>query len=187
MQNSETVFGGVAVSAEEKWHASEVAEALERLETTPSGLSQEEAESRLKQYGFNKLAAVGKISPLMILFRQFKSILILILVGATIISLVTGHGVDAVVIFAIVLVSAVLGFTQEYRAERALEALKKMLSPNAVVIRDGKEVSISASEVVPGDILVLREGDKIPADARLIETISLQANEASLTGESMPA
>ena len=174
------------MSAEEKWHASEVAEALERLETNTSGLSQEEAASRLKQYGFNELAAVGKISPLTILFRQFKSILILILVGATIISLVTGHGVDAVVIFAIVLVSAVLGFTQEYRAERALEALKKMLSPNAVVIRDGKEVTIPASEVVPGDILVLREGDKIPADARLIETISLQANEASLTGESMP-
>ncbi|HKZ95341.1 MAG TPA: cation-transporting P-type ATPase, partial [Candidatus Bathyarchaeia archaeon] len=104
------------MSAEEKWHASEVAEALERLETNTSGLSQEEAASRLKQYGFNELAAVGKISPLTILFRQFKSILILILVGATIISLVTGHGVDAVVIFAIVLVSAVLGFTQEYRA-----------------------------------------------------------------------
>ncbi len=174
------------MSAEEKWHASEVAEALERLETNTSGLSQEEAESRLKQYGFNELAAVGKISPLTILFRQFKSILILILVGATIISLVTGHGVDAVVIFAIVLVSAVLGFTQEYRAERALEALKKMLSPNAVVIRDGKEVTIPAREIVPGDILVLKEGDKIPVDARLIETISLQANEASLTGESMP-
>jgi len=174
------------VSAEEKWHASEVAEALERLETNTSGLSQEEAASRLKQYGFNKLAAVGKISPLMILFRQFKSILILILVGATIISLVTGHGVDAVVIFAIVLVSAVLGFTQEYRAERALEALKKMLSPNAVVIRDGKEATIPIREIVPGDILVLREGDKPPADARLIETTSLQINEASLTGESMP-
>jgi len=174
------------VSAEEKWHASEVAEALERLETNTSGLSQEEAASRLKQYGFNELAAVGKISPLTILFRQFKSILILILVGATIISLVTGHGVDAVVIFAIVLVSAVLGFTQEYRAERALEALKKMLSPNAVVIRDGKEATIPIREIVPGDILVLREGDKPPADARLIETTSLQINEASLTGESMP-
>ena len=174
------------MSAEEKWHASEVAEALERLETNTSGLSQEEAASRLKQYGFNELAAVGKISPLTILFRQFKSILILILVGATIISLVTGHGVDAVVIFAIVLVSAVLGFTQEYRAERALEALKKMLSPNAVVIRDGKEVTIPAREIVPCDILFLKEGDKPPADARLIETTSLQINEASLTGESMP-
>jgi len=175
------------VNAEEKWHALEIAEALHRFKTSAQGLTRDEAASRLKQYGFNELAAVGKISPLTILFRQFKSILILILVGATIISLVTGHGVDAVVIFAIVLVSAVLGFTQEYRAERALEALKKMLSPTAVVIRDGKEVTIPAREIVPGDILVLREGDKISADARLIETINLQTNEASLTGESMPS
>jgi len=175
------------VNAEEKWHASEVAEAFERLETSTSGLSQEEAASRLKKYGFNELAGTGKISPLAILFRQFKSILIMILIGATIISLLTpGHEIDALVIFAIVLVSTVLGFSQEYRAERVLEALKKMLSPSAVVIRDGKETTIPAREIVSGDILVLKEGDKIPADARLIEIISLQTNEASLTGESMP-
>jgi len=175
------------VNAEEKWHALEILEALNRLKTSIQGLAQEEAASRLKQYGFNELAAVGKVSPLAILFRQFKSILILILVGATVISLVTEHALDAVVIFAIVLVSATLGFAQEYRAERALEALKGMLSPTAVVMRDGKEVTIPAREIVPGDILVLREGDKIPADARLIEAINLQTNEASLTGESMPS
>lgn len=174
------------MSAEEKWHTLEIAEAFDRLETSTEGLTQEEAASRLKQYGFNELATVGKVSLAAILFRQFKNILILILVGATIVSLVTGHGVDALVIFAIVLVSAVLGFTQEYRAERALEALKKMLSPTAVVIRDGKGVTIPAREIVLGDVLVLKEGDRIPADARLIETINLQTNEASLTGESMP-
>jgi len=174
------------MNAEEKWHTLEITEALDRFKTSTQGLTQEEAASRLKQYGFNELAAVGKISPLTILFRQFKNILILILVGATIVSLVTGHGVDAVVIFAIVLVSAVLGFTQEYRAERALEALKKMLSPTATVVRDGKETVIPARETVPGDIVTLREGDKISADARLIEVINLQVNEASLTGESMP-
>jgi len=175
------------VNAEEKWHALEISEALERLKTSTQGLTQKEVASRIKQYGFNELATVEKISPLTIFFRQFKSILILILVGATIVSLVTGHTVDAAVVFAIVLVSAVLGFTQEYRAERALEALKKMLSPTAVVIRDRKEVLISTKEIVPGDILVLREGDRISADARLIEAMSLRTNEASLTGESMPA
>ena len=175
------------MNAEEKWHALEISEALERLKTSTQGLTQKEVASRIKQYGFNELATVEKISPLTIFFRQFKSILILILVGATIVSLVTGHTVDAAVVFAIVLVSAVLGFTQEYRAERALEALKKMLSPTAVVIRDRKEVLISTKEIVPGDILVLREGDRISTDARLIEAMSLRTNEASLTGESMPA
>jgi len=174
------------VNAEETWYALEVTEALDRLKTNKQGLTQEEAASRLNQYGFNELAALGKISPVAMFFRQFKSILILILIGATIISLVTGHPIDAMVIFAIVLVSAMLGFTQEYRAEKALEALKQMLSPTTVVIRDGKEVTLQAREIVPGDILVLREGDKIPADARLIETINLRTNEASLTGESMP-
>jgi len=174
------------VNAEEKWYALEITQCLARLKTSSQGLTREEAASRLEQYGFNELAAVGKISPLTIFFRQFKSILILILIGATIISLVTGHGIDALVIFAIVLISAVLGFTQEYRAERALEALKKILSPTVVVMRDGKELTIPARETVPGDILVLREGDRVPADARLIEVINLQINEASLTGESMP-
>jgi len=170
----------------EKWHAFEISEAIDRFKTSTEGLTQREAASRLKQYGFNELVSVGKISPLTILLRQFKSVLILILIVATIISLVTDHTLDATVIFAIVLVSATLGFTQEYRAERALEALKKMLSPTAVVIRDGKETTVPAREIVPGDILILREGDRVPADARLIEAISLQTNEASLTGESMP-
>jgi len=174
------------MNGEEKWHAFEISEAIDRFKTSTEGLTQREAASRLKQYGFNELVSVGKISPLTILLRQFKSVLILILIVATIISLVTDHTLDATVIFAIVLVSATLGFTQEYRAERALEALKKMLSPTAVVIRDGKETTVPAREIVPGDILILREGDRVPADARLIEAISLQTNEASLTGESMP-
>jgi len=174
------------MNGEEKWHAFEISEAIDRFKTSTEGLTQREAASRLKQYGFNELVSVGKISPLTILLRQFKSVLILILIVATIISLVTDHILDATVIFAIVLVSATLGFTQEYRAERALEALKKMLSPTAVVIRDGKETTVPAREIVPGDILILREGDRVPADARLIEAISLQTNEASLTGESMP-
>jgi len=174
------------MSAEEAWHSLEVAEALDRLNTSAKGLKLEEATYRLKQYGFNELVAVGKVSPLSIFFSQFKNILIIILLGATAISLATGHDVDAVVIFAIVIVSALVGFTQEYRAERALEALEKMLTPTAMVLRDGKETEIPVKEIVPGDILVLKEGDKVSADARLIEVINLRVNEASLTGESMP-
>jgi Ca2+-transporting ATPase len=123
------------MNAEEKWHTLEISEALERVKTSAHGLTQKEAEGRIKQYGLNELASAEDISPLTIFFRQFKSILILILVGATIISIFTGHTVDAAVILVIVLVSVVLGFTQEYRAERALEALKKMLRPTAVEIK----------------------------------------------------
>ena len=171
---------------EEEWHSLEVVQALEKLQTSPRGLSGPEASRRLKHYGFNELIGAARVPALRILFNQFKNVLVLILLSATLVSLATGHGVDAVVIFAIVLVSTVLGFFQEYRAERALEALKKMLSPTATVIRDGVESVIPAREIVPGDILVLGEGDKIPTDARLIEVVNLQVNEAALTGESLP-
>jgi len=174
------------MSAEETWHSLEVAEVLSKLNASTQGLKSEEAVNRLNRYGFNELAAVRKVSPLWILFSQFKSILILILLGATTISLATGHDVDAAIIFVIVIISALVGFTQEYRAERALEALKKMFSPIATVVRDGKDTEIPVREIVPGDILVLKEGDKVSADARLIEAINLHVNEASLTGESMP-
>jgi len=174
------------MSTEEEWHSLETAEVLGKLNASERGLKPEEAANRLMQYGFNELIAGRKVSPLSIFFSQFKSVLILILLGATIISLATGHDVDAVVIFTIVIVSTLVGFTQEYRAERALEALKKMLTPTAIVLRDGKETEIPVKEIVPGDILVLKEGDKVSADARLIEVINLQINEASLTGESMP-
>lgn len=174
------------MNAESEWHSLEVSQVLEKLQTSSQGLNVTEAANRLERFGFNELTGASTISPLRILFNQFKNVLILVLLGATLVSLVTGHGVDALVIFVIVMVSAVLGFFQEYRAERALEALKKMLSPTATIVRDGKEVVIPAREVVPGDIVALREGDKIPADARLIEVINLQVNEAALTGESMP-
>jgi len=174
------------MNVEGEWHSLEIPQVLERLQTSSQGLNVTEAANRLERFGFNELTIAAKISPLRILFNQFKNILTLVLLGATLVSLVTGHGIDAMVIFVIVMVSAVLGFFQEYRAERALEALKKMLSPTATIVRDGKEIVIPAREIVPGDIVVLREGDKIPADARLIDAINLQVNEAALTGESMP-
>jgi len=175
-----------AMSEQEIWHNSKPQNVFKRLNTKSEGLSSEEAGARLKKFGFNELTATHKTSPLKIFLQQFKSILVLILIAATIISLVTGHGVDALVILAIVLVSAILGFTQEFRAEKALDALKEMLSLTATVIRDGKEMTIAAREIVTGDILVLKEGDKVSADARLFDVASLQVNEASLTGESMP-
>src|SRR3989304_304527 len=173
------------MNAEEEWHSLETPQVLEKLQTSTQGLDVAEATNRLKHYGFNELTITAKVSPLRVCFNQFKNMLILIVIGVTFDSLATGHGIDAMIISVIVMVSAVLGFFQEYRAERALEALKKMLSPTATVVRDGKEIVIPAREIVPGDIVVLREGDKISADARLIEVISLQVNEASLTGESM--
>ncbi|MBY9009983.1 MAG: cation-translocating P-type ATPase [Candidatus Lokiarchaeota archaeon] len=168
------------------WHSLEISEVFKDLNTTPRGLSIKEVENRLISHGFNELKGSKKISPLKVFLNQFKSILILILIVATIISFVTGHEIDAIVILILVFVSTVIGFVQEYRAEKALEALKKMLSPIAVVMRDGKELEILVREIVPGDIIVLKEGDKVPADSRLIEVNNLQTNEASLTGESLP-
>lgn len=158
---------------EEVWHSLEVDDVLKRLNTSVQGLNREEAATRLEKYGFNELVAVRKVSPLRLLTSQFKSILLIILLGATAVSMAVGEVVDAIVILAIVIACAMLGFTQEYRAERALEALKKMLHPTASLMRSGKKAVIPVREIVPGDILVLREGDRVPADARLIEITSL--------------
>lgn len=174
------------IYAEANWHSLSVDDVLNMLGTSMDGLSGADAKVRLAKFGANELAAARKVSPLKIFLSQFRSILIWILIGATIVSLVMGEEVDAIVIFAIVLVSSTLGFIQEHRAERALEALKRMLSPTVTVIRDSRDAVIPVREVVPGDMIVLKEGDRVPADARLIETINLYVNEAPLTGESMP-
>ncbi len=168
------------------WHSTEIGDALHVLNSRTGGLTTEEAQSRLKQFGPNELEAERRISPLAIVFRQFKSFLVIVLLIATAISLALGEVIDALAIMVIVTISTVLGSTQEYRSEAALDALRNMLSPTASVLRDGQEKDVPASEIVPGDVLVLRAGDKVPADARLIETTRLQLNEASLTGESAP-
>jgi Ca2+-transporting ATPase len=168
------------------WYSLDINDVLQKFNSGAKGISSKEVMSRLDKFGYNELTISKRVSPLIIFLNQFKSILILILIAATIISFATGHELDAFVILVIVILSALVGFIQEFRAERALEALKRMLSPDATVIRDGKEILIPAREIVPGDIIVLKEGDKVPADARLIEIINLQINEASLTGESLP-
>lgn len=162
-------------------------EVLKELQVLPRlGLTKEEAKTRLEKYGSNELKKEKKTSPLAIFLHQFKNILIIILLCAIALSAAIGEILDAVIIGIIVLFCALLGFVQEYRAERALEALKKMLSPTITVLRDGQEEEILTKEVVPGDVIVLEAGDRIPADARIIESYSLRCDESSLTGESAP-
>lgn len=168
------------------WHAKSTDEAFDQLSSAETGLSANEAEARLAKYGPNEIQAAHRVSPWEILFEQFKNVLILILLGATAISFFLGHGTESIVIAVIVLFAVGLGFVQEYRAERAIEALRQMAAPTATVLRDGIEVKVPAREVVPGDVTLLRTGDRIPADGRLIESINLQIEEAALTGESVP-
>ena len=169
---------------ETAWYHVTSEEALRELGATPAGLSPAEAATRLARYGPNTLREEKGVNPWHLLFAQFKNFLILLLVAATALSLLLGHTLDAVIIFSIVILSALLGFYQEFRAERAMQALKAMASPTASVMRGGEPVEIASADVVPGDILILRAGDRLPADARLLEAVNLRADEASLTGES---
>lgn len=168
------------------WHTLSIDEVLSNLRSTPEGLTSAEAQRRLDEFGLNEIVAARRVSPLELLLAQFKNVLIIILLVATAISAFLGHGVEAIAISVIVLFAVLLGFVQEYRAERAIEALKQIAAPSATVIRDGEEVSVLARNLVPGDVILLKVGDRIPADARLLEAINLQAEEAVLTGESVP-
>lgn len=162
-------------------------ESLKELESNEEiGLKHLQAELRQKKYGINKITHDRKISAFKIFFQQFTNPLIYVLLIAFVISLIIKHFVDAGVILAIVILNSILGFTQEYRAERALELLKKMAAPQARVIRHGHTKVINASKLVPGDIIILETGDKIPADARVLHSVNLKVNEAVLTGESIP-
>lgn len=174
------------MSQDTPFHALSVDETLARLQASPRGLARDEAARRLVQHGPNVLESGHRLSPWPILLSQFKNVLIIILLVATVLSAFLGHTVEAVAIGVIVLFAALLGFVQEFRAERALEALRQLAAPNASVLRDGEEEDIPARDVVPGDILLLRSGDKVAADARLVEAVNLQVEEAALTGESMP-
>ena len=168
------------------WHTLSATDVMTRLGVdAPRGLSDADARNRLNQFGPNELQAAPRASALQMLIEQFKNILILILLVAVGLSALLGHGVEAAVIGVIVLFAVLLGFIQEYRAERAIEMLREMAAPTATVIRGGDERDIPARELVPGDIILIHAGDRIPADARLIESINLQVEEAALTGESL--
>ena len=166
------------------WHTLTVDAALSRLTSGLDGLAEIEVHRRLAIHGPNELEATTRESAWHTLAAQFKNVLILILLAGTIVSGFLGHTLEAVVITVIVLFAVLLGFIQEYRAGRALEALKKLAAPIARVLRDGQERVVPARDLVPGDVVVLRAGDRVPADARVIQTANLAVDEAALTGES---
>lgn len=166
------------------YHLLSVSENYQLLDTSKQGLHGAEAEKRLKRYGKNELSEKKKTSVLVMLFQQFKDVMIFILLIAAVISFVVGDLKDAAVILVIVLLNAIIGFVQEYRAERAMAALKKMAAFGATVRRGGTILQLPASEIVPGDIVLLEAGMSVPADIRLTETYALKVEEASLTGES---
>lgn len=168
-----------------EWHSMEATDVIRELGTDPNyGLSAEEVNRRIEKYGYNELTREKQASPFALFFNQFKNVLIIILLVATLLSGLAGETLDAALILVIVLFCAILGFIQEYRAERALDALKKMLSPAITVVRQGREEEVATKQLVPGDLLLLEAGDKIPADGRIIENSSLRCDEAPLTGES---
>lgn len=169
-----------------KWHALSPEEALEILGSSKKGLSAEEAKRRLEIYGYNELEEKRKKTVWGTFVEQFKSFLVAILLFAILFSIIMEDFIDAGAIASILIINAVLGTVQEYRAEKSLEALKRLAAPKAKVIREGLETVVPAKELVPGDLVVLRVGDKVPADCRLVESYNLRCDEAILTGESVP-
>jgi len=169
------------------WYRLPAAEVLQQLgSSAEKGLTAAEAARRLSAQGPNELQAAHRVSAWSVLLDQFKNVLIIILLVAVVLSAFLGHAIEALAIAIIALFAVLLGFYQEFRAERAIEALRQMAAPTASVLRDGREHNVPAREVVTGDIIYLRTGDKIPADGRLIEVANLQTEEAALTGESVP-
>jgi len=169
------------------WFSKTQKEVLEELNVNPAvGLTSEEAEARLKKYGQNKLKGKPKKSLISLFFAQLKDMLIYVLLSAAVITVVIGEYVDAIIILLVVILNAVIGVVQEYKAEKAIEALQKMTTPKSLVRRDGEIKEISSEQIVPGDIVIIDTGRFIPADLRLIESANLQIEESALTGESVP-
>jgi P-type Ca2+ transporter type 2C len=167
-------------------HSQSIENLFSNLKSSKKGLTQEEVQLRLQKHGKNIIKKTKKLEPLKIFFEQFKSFLIYILIVAAIISFLINHLIDGIVISVIILLNAGIGFFQQYKAEKALESLKKLLVHKSRVLRENKVIEINSEEIVPGDILILEAGNKINADCRIIESENLQTNEAPLTGESLP-
>src|SRR5688500_106862 len=168
-------------------HARSVAEIAAEFRTDPErGLSAAEAQDRLRTLGANELTEKPRPGFLSLLWDQFNNYLVIILIVAALLALALGEYVDAIAIMCIVVLNAVIGVVQESKAEQALAALKKLAAPNAQVVRDGHQITVPSRELVPGDVVALEAGNYVPADLRLISTVNLQVEEASLTGESVP-
>jgi Ca2+-transporting ATPase len=169
-----------------EWHCQSVPAALALLDSTSNGLTTNASHQRQAQYGPNELIEKGGKAPLRILWEQFTNVMVLILIAAAVLSLFLGKYLEAGAILAIVVLFALLGFFQEYRAEKAIAALKKLAVPLVHAYRDGKLVDLSARELVPGDLIALEAGNLVPADVRIVESINLRIQESALTGESEP-
>ncbi len=170
------------------WHAEPASAACSRLGVNPeSGLARAEAARRLASHGPNRLATAARRGPLMRLLLQFHNVLLYVMMAAALVTAWLGHWVDTGVLMAAVVVNAVIGFVQEGRAERALDAIRAMLAPQALVLREGRREEIDAAGLVPGDIVLLASGDRVPADLRLLRCKELRTDESALTGESVPA
>jgi Ca2+-transporting ATPase len=170
----------------DKWHSLSVKEVEKKLKTSDKGLDPKEAGKRLSRHGPNILPEKRRATSLIIFLRQFKSVLVWILAAAVLISAAIGHTADALIILAILVANALMGFFQEYKAEKSLKALKELAVPKALVMRDGMVTEVLATDVVPGDVVVLEEGEMVPADTRLFRTVGLKMDESMLTGESVP-
>ena len=182
MQNGQVT----AAKPQSSWHDKAPQVVLTELNATPSGLSQSEAQARLSAHGPNRLPEPPRQNALVRLLLQFHNILIYVLLGAAVITAAMGHLVDTLAIVAVVIANAIIGYIQEGKAERAMDAIRHMLAPHASVIRDGERRSVDGEALVPGDIVLLEAGDKVPADVRLLQARGLQVQEAILTGESLP-
>lgn len=169
------------------WHANTISQTIDILKSNPEEGLNESSVRRLQELYANRIENRSQIRPFKILLEQFMNTMILVLLVATVISGMVGAMVDAITIMAIVVLNAILGFIQEYKAERSLEEIKRLASAQALVLRGGRRVKINAEELVPGDIVFINTGDKIPADIRLIESFNLEIDESALTGESHPA
>ena len=173
------------------WHSEKIEDIYSKLDSSNEGLEQDEAEKRLEKYGENSIKSGNKVSPLKIFVSQFQDFLIYLLIAAALVSVGIGflpdHSpeyTDAILIIIILVANGIMGFIQEYKAEKSIQALKKASTPNARVLRDGEKKEIGSENVVPGDIVFLEQGDAIPADARVIESQNLETDESALTGES---
>ncbi|MDD4227168.1 MAG: HAD-IC family P-type ATPase [Mariniphaga sp.] len=169
------------------WHAINYMEVFEYMEITENGLASREAQRRLGEYGLNEIRRKRKDGPLIVLWRQINNPLIWVLIGSGLLAVLLGKITDGLVVLAVVVINTIIGFIQEYKAGRAIEALSEMVPENATVHRDGRKVSIPVSEIVPGDVVELEAGERVPADMRLIRQKNFTVEEAALTGESVPS
>lgn len=175
----------IQVFPSDSWYTKSTKTVLKSFETTQNGLSGKEAGNRLSEHGPNRLPETRARGPLVRFFHQFHNVLIYVLIVACAVTAMLGHWVDASVIIGVVFINAVIGFIQEGKAENALRAIRQMLSPNAMVMRNNRQITIPAEELVPGDVVLLQPGDKVPADLRLFHVKGLQIQESVLTGESI--